>query len=220
MTYLPHLRLATKFNLGPSTTPKETASCTLAFGFPSGVSVTDAQALDLANDCFDDWSAFVTNADNQVSQDVRLVESIIYKIGSDGHITADPAHSTHDAVSGTGTTNKHPWQVTNVVTLVAGTRGKGRFGRIYLPPQCFTMTNDGLVLDGALTVMLTGIKTLLTDLSDKPGIDVGFSLRVAGQTGGGTLREVDSIRLGRVADTQRRRRRSLAEAYHSTDFDG
>lgn len=220
MPFVEHTRISARFALGASSAPKEQASCTLAFTtYTPGTD--DPFKLQMANDAFDDWSAWLTDPDSQVPSSVKLTECVLYEVGTDGRITADPVRSTHDAVSGSySPSSSHPWQCSMVVTLVAGARGKGRFGRIYLPPQIYPLTADGLVESSRHTAMFTSAKTLLTNLSEKPGLDLGWGLRIAGRTGTGTLRPVTEVRLGKVADTQRRRRRSLDEAYAVSAFSG
>lgn len=219
MTYIPHVRITARFALGPATSPRETASCTLAFA-PTTVPWVEAGRQAVVNDAFDDWSSWVLDAGgSRCLQDVALTECRLYMIGADGRMTADVAVSEQEPVRGTVSRDGgHPWQVSNVVTLVAGSRGKGRFGRIYLPPQSFSMLEDGTISSGQYSNMFDAVQTLLTNLSELPGVDTGFGLVVAGQTGTGTLREVTELRLGHVPDTQRRRRRSLDEAYASRAF--
>jgi hypothetical protein len=219
MPYIPHVRITARFALGSATSPRETASCTLAFS-PTTIPWVELGRQAVVNDAFDDWANWVnTPAQSRLLQDVALTECRLYMIGADGRMTADVAVSEREPVRGTVSRDGgHPWQCTNVVTLVAGTRGKGRFGRIYLPPQSFSMLEDGTISSGQYSNMFDGVETLLTNLSELPGVDTGFGLVVAGRTGTGTLREVTEIRLGHVADTQRRRRRSLDEAYTARAF--
>lgn len=217
-----HIRITARFDLGPSGAPKEQASCTLAFK-PGvvGTFSTESNRQSMVNDAFDDWSAFVTNSSSGVLDSVRLKECRLYKIGTDGKSEFDTAVSDRDPVAGVVGSNPHPWQVSNVITLVAGARGKGRFGRIYLPPQGFAIDRSTDTMNTTDFGYLWGAaQTLLAALSDKPLIDAGWKLAVAGQTGSGTLREVTQIRMGHVADTQRRRRRSVPEAYTVADFSG
>lgn len=221
MPYIPHVRITTRFSLGEEGAPKEQASCTLNFN--PGASATSSASVrqQLVNDAFDDWAAWIGTTGSRVSASVKLDECRLYVIGTDGHITEDPAVSEGSPVRGiigTGT-DTHPWQVSVVLTLVAGVRGLGRFGRIYLPPMSFTMKPDGTINDGHFGQMFESAQSLMAALSDKPLIDAGWGLRVAGRTGSGTLREVTELRMGHVADTQRRRRRSLAEGYSKVDFD-
>lgn len=217
MPYLPHWRLVTRFDLGGSTA-KEQASCTLNFR-GSTLEVLDSQYQDVVNHCFTAWRTWTTNSNARVSTSTKLASCTLYQINADGRINRDPLHAVGTPATGTTDTQVHPWQCSIVLTLVAGVRGKGKFGRIYLPPQGYGLSSDGIVDSGALGPMFTATQTLMSSLSDAPGLDLGWGLVVAGQTGTeGTLREVTELRMGRVADTQRRRRRSLDEAYLTAPF--
>lgn len=211
--------MTTHFDLGPIGTPKEEATCTLNFD-PGTVTLWNDDARSVADDSYQDWVDFMTSSDARVSNSVRLTGLTLYSVDASGHIDQDPMVANGDPQSGVTSTPYHPWQVTNVVTLVAGARGKGRFGRIFLPPQCFQVNQDGLIETTHLATMFTAVQTLLTNLSNRSGLDTGFKLVIAGRTGSGTLRPVEEIRMGRVADTQRRRRRSLPESYSTAIFSG
>lgn len=216
MPYIPHWKVVARFDLGGSTA-KEQASCSLSFR-GSGLDAIEGDQF-LADDCFDDWRTWITTPAARVSPYVKLVRVTMYAVGIDGRITKDPVEAAGVPASGTADQYLHPWQCSVVQTLVAGTRGKGRFGRIYLPPQSYAITSDGLIDNGLATTMFATNNALLTALSDKPGLDAGWGLVVAGSTGpAGTLRDVTEVRMGKVADTQRRRRRSLDEAYLTAVF--
>lgn len=218
MPYVPHWRMTTHFNLGFSGTPKEEATCTLNFNPGAALAWTAAQ--DIANDAFADWATWVGDSGARVSSSVELDVLKMYSIDASGHMDEDPITAVGTPVSGTSSTSLHPWQCSVVMTLVSGLTGKGRFGRIYLPPQSYTVTQDGLIDPTQHGTMFTATKTLLEGLSNLPGLDVGWRLAIAGRTGTGTLRDVSQVRMGRVADTQRRRRRSLDEAYVTGAFSG
>lgn len=212
MPYIPHWRATTHFNLGPTASPKEEATCTL--NFQTGVGdIWNDRAQVVANDMYEDWASWVTSAAGRVSSHVTLNGLKLYSVGADGRIDQDPVEADGPPTAGAFPDNLHPWQCTIVATLVAGARGKGRFGRIYLPPQSYTVTNNGTILESHMTDIYASVLDLLTNLSNAPTIDTGFGLVVAGKTGAGTLREVDSIKMGHVVDTQRRRRRSIDENY-------
>lgn len=229
MPFIPHIRLTARFTLGAAGAPKETASCTLNFARGAANWNDEAQREAAVEDCFGDWSAFVALVPSRFHTSTCLDECRLYVIGANGNIEENatypdgvpPAISIGDPMRGplSPTAEGHPWQCSMVTTLVAGTRGKGRFGRIYLPPMSYNMQNDGLMNSGIHAELLTAVHGLLDNLSNKPGIDAGWGLRVAGSTGSGTLREVTEVRLGHVPDTQRRRRRSLEESYASVPFD-
>jgi hypothetical protein len=101
------------------------------------------------------------------------------------------------------------------VSLYANGIGKGKRGRVYLPPQSHVITPDGTIGAADVTQTLSGFTTFLNALNALPhGGAVSTVASVIGNTGSiGTGRPVRHIRMGTVMDTQRRRRRSLAEAY-------
>lgn len=219
MAFLPHWRMTAHFTLGQIGTPVEEATCTLNFD-PGPVVDFGASAQGIADDSYEDWATFVTSSDARVSNATMLDGLKLYSIDAGGHIDEDPVIAEGATARGATSSGRHPYQITNVVTLVAGVRGKGRFGRIYLPPQGFDVGAEGLIDNTQLGTMFSAVQTLLTSLSNRPGLDAGWHLAVAGRTGSGTLREVDTLKMGRVADTQRRRRRSLDESYATAAFTG
>ena len=70
---------------------------------------------------------------------------------------------------------------------------------------------DGRIDPGEVTVVKNAFNTLLTDLN---AIDAGFKVAVMSRKAGAAIgRNVTGVEIGRVLDTQRRRRNKLAEAY-------
>jgi hypothetical protein len=221
MPYVEHVRITARFSLGPPTSPTEQATCSLSFNPGATLIGTLATRQTIVNDAFDDWAAWTADSAARVLQDVRLDECRLYVIGTDGHSTYDTAISEGTPVqAASARAYGHPWQDSLVATLVSGTRGKGRFGRIYLPPQTYGMNADGTIVSADVASIFGRTQTLLTNLSELPGVDVGWKLAIAGKTGTGTLRTVDQLRMGHVVDTQRRRRRSLPEAYTTAACSG
>lgn len=153
------------------------------------------------------------------ADDVWLTEARAYCIGTGGHASgpigyavANPAQAGTGSVSGRYLPNQVSW----TLSLVADGRGKGKFGRIYLPCPVAAVAKDGrvtgTVTEQALNNMGSYLQTLDASLGTAFGNDV--ELIIVGSTGtAGTARPVRELRLGRVLDTQRRRRRSLDEAY-------
>lgn len=119
------------------------------------------------------------------------------------------------AAANGGSGNNHPWQDTLALTLVADGRGKGTKGRIYLPPQSYTVdVNTGLASDTAIQGMMPILKTWINALKTAMTGDL-LIVGHAGITGPAGVKPVTSLRIGHVVDTMRSRRRSLAEAYVS-----
>lgn len=88
-------------------------------------------------------------------------------------------------------------------------RGKGSVGRYFLPAMALSVMEDGLIsTTAAEAARATSITFLNAVNAQAPG-----RLAVFGQTGEGTVQPVTGIRVGRKVDTQRRRARSIKEAY-------
>lgn len=105
-----------------------------------------------------------------------------------------------------------PNQVAWAVSLTTGvSRGLAHRGRFYLPLPTQTVASDGLVSVSARDAALPPLNTFLTAIN---ALDPGYKVAVFSRKAGApTHRLVTGIQLGRVLDTQRRRRRSLPEQY-------
>lgn len=210
-------------HFGTQTTVRETWSFGLRFS-PSNISVDAAVAAPLGqgllNALRDRYALLHGNSNMKISNQAWFDECRAYRIGEDGRSTDEPTIARMSTPQvGAATTNLLPWQTTMAVTLDAGFPSKGRFGRFYLPTICTPVEDTGLIALAPAELMKTAIVTALSDMSNLPGPDVGFGLVVVGSTGeGGSMRPVESVRLGRVIDTQRRRRRQVQEAYISSSF--
>jgi hypothetical protein len=217
MTYLPHWKVALIGELGFTTTVSETWTCALRF---DGVDsqVNDQTAYDAAaSTCYAALSAWITSGLNDFSQATHATECRVYKIGADGLSTGLIGYSTGDRVTGGSGSSLHPYQISNVISLVAEGRAPGVRGRIYPPPQGISVDINSHIDGGDADNMLTEFQTL------KDGLSHGLSaltaatpqLVVASGVGAGSLKQVTEVRVGRVPDTHRSRRRSLDELYHS-----
>lgn len=146
------------------------------------------------------------------------------RINVDGHYAESITHQRVVGPLGGGLSTGHPAnQVALVVTLTtAVTRGPAHAGRFYLPMPCFTPATDGLISDATATNAAARVKTYIEALSDWPGIDIssdGGVCIMSRKAGSPMTRRVSGARVGRVLDTQRRRRRSLRETYVNIDVD-
>lgn len=107
------------------------------------------------------------------------------------------------------------------------TESRSKRGRYYLPTPARTLVGDDGELDaGNQASMLTGLVAFHNDLSDvldvagAPPADVShFIPQVVSPTKSYSNRIV-AIRLGRIFDTQRRRRNKLAESYVISPVNG
>lgn len=87
-------------------------------------------------------------------------------------------------------------------------RGHASHGRVYLPPVCSTLQTDGRITQAQCDLMASNYGGFLTSINTIAGIS---SAVVMSRVGAGASAAVTSVQMGRVVDTQRRRRRSLAE---------
>lgn len=131
--------------------------------------------------------------------------------------------NTFADVAGGRSGNVHPNQITLVVSFgSAVTRGPASKGRLYSPMPAMAIETSGLISVGNATDARDRFRALIEDLSDIPGLDTaaGPGAVLMSKVGTGTkTRRISSCRVGRVLDTQRRRRRNLAESYEITDVD-
>lgn len=117
-----------------------------------------------------------------------------------------------DLVGGGENINPFPNQICAVVTLRTGfTRGPAHSGRFYLPLPSVTIQSDGRVNAGWADGVSDSTDTFISDLNGQDAdYEVAIFSRKSGQAGN---RRVTGNQVGRVLDTQRRRRRSLVEDY-------
>ena len=125
----------------------------------------------------------------------------------------------------TNFTNHHPTQVAVAVSLGTNVpRGLASKGRFYLPgpvvgldPTWRMSTTDRAGIAGRVQTFLRALdSTMPTTGSPVNLLPVVISPLGIG-SGGGTIRRVTRFRLGRVLDTQQRRRNALPEDYAAFD---
>lgn len=156
---------------------------------------------------------------------MKMTEWRAYFIKSDGLMEGNPRQELITPGSepqGSGGT-RLPSQVSLCVTTEAAARGPARFGRFYLPGPAAAVQADWRMSEADCESYLASIVQFLKDVSDS--IDVPGSTRSVDMVnisgiGTGTMQTVKTVRVGRVYDTQRRRRSQLEEAYEvSGDID-
>jgi hypothetical protein len=113
--------------------------------------------------------------------------------------------------------NQPPNQVSLAISLVTGLqRGYAHRGRFYSPLPSFTVQPDGRISQGNADEVAAAASVFLTALNDQPGWDVGpkdHKVLVMSSRGAGASNPVSGVEVGRVLDTQRRRRQELVETY-------
>lgn len=108
-------------------------------------------------------------------------------------------------------------QIALCVTLTTDVqRGPASKGRFYLPAPVIAIDDTGRISAAKANEIMASVRTLLEDLSDSPGLDSDVTPDVvvmSRKPGAPAARYVTGLRIGRVLDTQRRRRNNMDEAY-------
>lgn len=167
-------------------------------------------------------------ASGVAAQIVELRELRLYPIGPDGRALPAPpyAQGSPALLTYTGTlpsggmTTSLPPQTTPVVTLQTSQVGRRGRGRYYSPMMGAAVMANGVMSSSGQTALLAASKTFLEDVSVAQTAPTIMNVRpIVTGAPWTTYGRVDSIRIGRAFDTQRRRRRSADESYSSTDLD-
>lgn len=93
--------------------------------------------------------------------------------------------------------------------------GKGNYGRMYLPHTRLPLTTGSPYGDStAQSTFATAAQTFVQGVNDDAqAVDAQVAMKIMSQAQGTPAKTVDQVAVGRVIDTQRRRRRSLTENY-------
>lgn len=182
--------------------------------FGNDVNVPATQAM--VNACVAPISTWFKAGDSAFSNSHRIDQVKLADIGTDGRYP--PGLDSFEAagplsIAGTNVSVSLPYQCSLVVSLVTALpRGKGHIGRVYLPPFA-SIANAGTsqILDTSQPQIANNFATMLRALRDT--VSGLGDPTVFGKTGTGTAHAITAVRVGKVFDTQRRRRRSLPESY-------
>lgn len=150
---------------------------------------------------------------DQFSDSVWLTYAKMAVIGADGSYVSGPWVNPIQPGSAYGSSEIHlPFQDSIAVTFHHLGLGHGNYGRVYLPPMGLTPAPDGLISTSEQTALaekandwIVSTNTVLGDTLDAPG-PVSIMSRTAA-----TAKAVNETAVGRVIDTQRRRRDKLVE---------
>jgi len=213
MAYAPHTLLLFRGTLGSTSGTTDMWQIGLRFktlGTGAGTSVPQAN-VDKAYAAAATYFARV-----DFSTATKFEECRGAVIGTDGKpMGAWNVKAATSAITGGSNSVLHPWSVSTAVTLDAGGTRRGRFGRVYLPPQAFTVDNSGQTTSTWRTTELAAFKTFVQGIQGTTSGGEDLRLVVASEAGG-TLRDVTSLRIGSVPDTQRRRDNRVRETYTLT----
>lgn len=163
----------------------------------------------------------------------RLLEVKVARIGTDGKYDPDDPDSASYFPSPTGGAGtplaaSAPQLTTAVTLLTAKPRGLASKGRIYPPPSTlWALGTDGRISTSVADQLAASIKRLINDINALTLVtNVAVFSRGKGvptynsaknrieysYPNAGAVENVTGVGVGRVIDTQRRRRRQLADA--------
>lgn len=130
-------------------------------------------------------------------------------IGTDGRYPDGVDALLYEKTPGSvGAGNGHPPQCSvAVTTLTERTRGRASRGRMYLPGNNSTIGDDGRITVAAASNIAVRTAAFLDEVTDLMGVPAA----VFSDVGTGAMNPIVAVSVGRVVDTQRRRRRSLEE---------
>lgn len=193
-------------------------------GFFIGQEGADAQELTQAG--LDQirvaWEAFFTNATSWISNRYQFLEAKSALIADTGFTILDSVKYSQASanVYGAAGTGHLPPQCSVVLTLLSDRpRGKASKGRMYLPGYAGGIGTNGKI-DGATTgAIATNAKTFFDSFAADADVpdQLILAAKGTGPVPGLTAQNdfVETIRVGDVVDTQRRRRNGLVESYQS-----
>lgn len=149
---------------------------------------------------------------NVVGTDGRYIEAVTHE-----YVYPTP-------LPGGGSGQMHPTQVALAISLTTGlSRGPAHRGRFYLPmPVMLVSTADGRIAGATAALCAAAAANFIVALADEPGLDTGGGMRVcvmSRKTGAAATHVVTGVEVGRVLDTQRRRRNALDEDYQHVVVD-
>jgi len=170
----------------------------------AGMSVGIAAAL----------AAFHARAESKINAKALFSFVKCNTIGTDGRYVGDGTNEITyaDIPGGTAASYWHANQVALAVSLTTGfSRGVAHRGRFYLPLPAFDIGTDGRVGEAQADSVVGSLNTLRTAVN---AAGAGHVMAVMSRKDGAPgHRAVTGFEVGTVLDTQRRRRRSLAENY-------
>lgn len=181
----------------------------------------EAGLADLAGDISTWWTQ------NTVIQSIaaKLEQVKLNVIGVDGRYEDATTSHTHwftGTLPATSYAAIYPGQVSLVASLTTDAdRGLASRGRIYLPSPKLAINSTYGTIEAADAISVANrVAVLINSINDWPGWDAvtewaGMRVQVVSSVGAGAMRPVTGVRVGRVLDTQRRRRKSLLEQYQT-----
>jgi len=178
------------------------------------VAANDGDPAGMIAGCSSAIKAFHADVAARISSAAKLTFVKLNMINTAGHYASDSTYEDIFTAINGGLTPTNPIanQLALAITLTTAVeRGRAAKGRFYLPLPAMVLGSDGLVQ----TVDRDAVKTrALTMVNAISAVSANYDVAVfSRKQGSPTHRVVTGVQVGRVLDTQRRRRRSLLEAY-------
>jgi hypothetical protein len=145
---------------------------------------------------------------------VVLTKTTVAEVGSDGlwQKNADGSFQKGEKIQDAAGTvvggMYHPLQTALCVTLTTARAGASGRGRFFLPHRQMALGVDGLLSVAAADLMADTCKTFVNSVNAIASLG-----QVVVASGRGFLTPVTGLRVGRVADTMRSRRKDQIEDY-------
>lgn len=166
------------------------------------------------------WQTFFTAANAGISNDYRTIGVKVAQVGAAGNVDSSLTqfYNYPTAITGNNSGANFPPQISLVATLATiRARGHGSKGRMYLPGVMHSVDASGRIETANVVFIINLLKTFFDAVNahaDIPGVVVLNSAQVTTPVArAAVINEIQSLKIGNVYDTQRRRRAQLQESY-------
>lgn len=185
-------------------------SCGVRLAPAAGVNAAnDPAMLNAASAAVQAW-----HTNGMISPRCILTFAKLNVVGTDGkYIAPTTLEHVFANVAGTGVEGRSlPNQIALAISLTTGvSRGPAHRGRFYMPMPSVVVQSDGRMATDDQNAIKMAATTFLGALN---ALSANYKVAVFSRKAGAAQhRVVTGIQVGRVLDTQRRRRNKLAEAY-------
>lgn len=218
MAFAPHLRVTALGRLGTASGERFSYGVNMARVDQAPLGPILQPGQQVWTDVATDIRNFHMRATSRICYRAVLEEVKIASIGADGKYTTDPVivdvTDTPGAIDYAASPDvlKVIPQAACAVSLGTARRGATGRGRFFLPMPVVSLGDNLLMDEAQRDGIQASAATLVEALGDQPGIDV-FGLAVVVSSSKGYNSPVTGVRVGRVVDTVRSRRRSLPEQF-------
>lgn len=183
---------------------------------PSDATLVGNLASIGVEDIYDDAAAIISGASYQWPAETSIAWAKVAAVDTAGEYLTDailyqdpsPTVGVHSGVT-------FPNQIALAVTTWSGQRlGKGNYGRMYWPAPFAVLDSGGRISSAYATVYAGLFADLVDAWSGEVGtVSVPGYAAIMSQAVGTPTKKIEAIRVGRVLDTQRRRRNNVAEDF-------